>query len=624
MKSTTNLNFLLRYWRLVRPGFRANLLLALWLSASTGSVLAQAVTANGNPAPPLPGASFEAPEVKDCSQTVAPQSWTGQGDIHVLAQQSNCLPLWVPDGKQAVGLEPGASISQTTAWQPGKYQLQFQVALGLDPLVNWFIPPAMTLTVKVGGATVASQVVSSGAFVQVTTAPFTVSSANPVLELSSSCCLPPGSQTSLVGSSHPFTIAIVLDDLSVGSLPVWSNPNSWIGNAVPGLTDSVLIPSSVALELDQSDTVRTIKVEGTLTVAQDRDITLGTDYLWVHGAGALFQWGTETNPYEHQGRLHLMASATDVLPSEIEDFGTNFVGATMGGTLEIHGADRDVAWTFLDATAQENALTITLVEPTDWQVGETLVIASTDYDLDQAEERTITAVSADSTVFTLDAPLDNMHFGEIQTYDHGDTTYYLDTRAEVALLSRNLVILGAEPGPEGFGGQTFIRHGGQGRMSGVQLHHMGQKSELGRYPFHWHHAHDATNQYIKNSTVTYSFNRAVTVHRTMNALIEDVVAHEHIGHGFFLEDATETGNVFNHNLGLGTRAPEEGEEVQLHDRKEEAINGIKLLMLPATFWITNPENTFTNNSSAGSEGSGFWMTAQQGIISGDPIPGFIP
>lgn len=60
--------------------------------------------------------------------------------------------------------------------------------------------------------------------------------------------------------------------------------------------------------------------------------------------------------------------------------------------------------------------------------------------MNQAETRTITATTG--TVLTLDKALTFMHFGVLQTFKGGSRT--LDERAEVGLLTRNILVQGDE------------------------------------------------------------------------------------------------------------------------------------------------------------------------------------
>ena len=71
------------------------------------------------------------------------------------------------------------------------------------------------------------------------------------------------------------------------------------------------------------------------------------------------------------------------------------------------------------------------------------------------------------------------------------------------------------------------------------------------------------------------------------------MAHDHLGHCFFLEDGVEKDTVLQGNLGLGTR--------------RTSSSGIPSDRDPATFWVTHPRALVRGNTAAGSEGKGFWF-----------------
>ena len=84
--------------------------------------------------------------------------------------------------------------------------------------------------------------------------------------------------------------------------------------------------------------------------------------------------------------------------------------------------------------------------------------------------------------------------------------------------------------------------------------------------------------------------RCITVHGTHGVTVADNVAYNTFGHCYFLEDGGEKNNTFHHNLGLVTKV----------------ADTIPSDRMPATFWVTSPLNTLTENSAAGSEGMGIW------------------
>ena len=86
------------------------------------------------------------------------------------------------------------------------------------------------------------------------------------------------------------------------------------------------------------------------------------------------------------------------------------------------------------------------------------MIASTDFDGDHAEERTITGVYFDGLTLTLDKPLQYTHYAGEQTY--GDET--ISMRAEVGLLSRNIKYRGEAVTTEANDYGAHIMLAGQG------------------------------------------------------------------------------------------------------------------------------------------------------------------
>ncbi|MEM7615859.1 MAG: right-handed parallel beta-helix repeat-containing protein, partial [Pseudomonadota bacterium] len=246
--------------------------------------------------------------------------------------------------------------------------------------------------------------------------------------------------------------------------------------------------------------------------------------------------------------------------------------------------------------------TLTVAEKTGWAVGDRIALTSSDYDNDQHEEFTITGVSADGRTFTLDRPLEFMHWGETQQIDNGLTgsarqEWTIDERAQVALLSRNVTLTGDDDADQDqFGGHTMVMHGAEMHISGAEFTKMGQEGLLGRYALHWHMlGEDAAGQYVTNSSVHNTYNKGITIHGSSQTRLEDNVVYNTIGHSFFLEDGSETGNLLKGNIGFGTRAADEDAAILKSD-----------VLDVATYWITNPHNDFVGNVAGGSDDGGFW------------------
>lgn len=393
----------------------------------------------------------------------------------------------------------------------------------------------------------------------------------------------------------------------------WNSPATWSNNQVPTNADDVTIPAAISVALSGEMSARSVIVAGVLSPQSlTTDFSLTTKGVMVQDGG-LLQIGSETNAYTGTGLITL----TGTNPTETlitgSIMGSKLIGVMSGGRLELHGIEKK-SWTQINATANVGATSLTLKEIVNWEVGDDIVIASSDFDSRQAEKRTITAING--LVLTLNAPLVYMHWGTEQVYNNGTRDIVLDERAEVGLLTHNLKIQGDNTSEtNGFGGHIMSMPNSISKASNIELYKMGQKSQVGRYPWHWHLLGDADGQYIKNAGIHKSFNRVITVHGTNNTVVEGNVGYDFIGHGYFLENGSETGNLFKDNLGVVCKRPVEGEETTPHDLGIGSSSGAHPEAFPVTFWITNPANDFIGNVSAGSDGSGFWHVVLDEVLN---------
>ncbi|MBO9580391.1 MAG: G8 domain-containing protein [Sphingobium sp.] len=392
----------------------------------------------------------------------------------------------------------------------------------------------------------------------------------------------------------------------------WSDPKSWPDGKVPAAGAAVTIPRGQDIILDVSPpALHSLTINGKLSFATDRDISLTTD--WIYVPGGELEIGSEARPYTRKATITL----TDNVPNEdINTMGDRGI-MMLGGTLSLHG-DRTNTWTKLAKTAKAGTASIQVLNAAGWRKGDVIVLASTDFNPRQAEQRTITAISGN--VLTLDKPLQYMHFGEI--------TFGVDERGEVAMLSRNIKIQASEDAAKSyFGGHIMAMAGSKMFIEGIELNRMGQHMHLARYPIHWHIGGEGKGQYIKNASIHDTFNRCVTIHGTNDLRVENNVTYNTVGHCFFMEDGIEHGNELIKNLAIQTKchptlecvptniAPN-GEMPPLYfDRaayRNESFHGGKTLLpsdnTVSSFWITNPDNSYIDNVAAGSDQAGFWLS----------------
>uniref|UniRef100_A0A665TIG5 G8 domain-containing protein n=1 Tax=Echeneis naucrates TaxID=173247 RepID=A0A665TIG5_ECHNA len=267
-------------------------------------------------------------------------------------------------------------------------------------------------------------------------------------------------------------------------------------------------------------------------------------------------------------------------------------------------------------------------QPDGWGPGDRVVVASTDYSMHQAEEFTLLPCPTCT-------PNQVKVQGKAQFIHLGEEVDGVDMRAEVGLLSRNILLHGEmEPGCYGneackffdfdtFGGHLKVERGFRAvHISGMELQHMGQQT-MGHYPIHFHMNGDVDERggydpptFVRDVSIHHSFSRCITIHGSNGLLVRDVVGYDMLGHCFFTEDGPEERNTFDHCLGLmvraGTLLPSDRDSKMCRDITDGAYPGYvpnprQDCSATSTFWIANPNNNLINCAAAGSEETGFWF-----------------
>jgi len=351
-------------------------------------------------------------------------------------------------------------------------------------------------------------------------------------------------------------------------------------------------------------------VEGELVVPDDKDIEICARWVLVRNGGRL-RIGSETAPFTHKATFTLTAPDAK---ENVMEMGTKFIGAMTGGVLDLHGAAPATSWTKLAGPVAAGATSIDLAEPVSpaagpgrsWEVGDEILVTSGTVEGREAETFRITAVAG--AKITLDRPVAKVRPGAVRTV----AGRQVDTRTEVANLTRNIVIRGDEASTQTkFGGHMMIMPSGKGFIDGAEMQRMGQFDQLARYPIHWHLAGDVAGQYIKRSTVNRSFQRGITVHGVQKLLVQDNVVFDTVGHNYLVETPDTVDNVWDHNLAAVTRLANFTQATLKTQGDDEASN----------WWIRAAKNTFTRNSAAGSVASGFWFDATNdaGLVFQDNV-----
>lgn len=395
----------------------------------------------------------------------------------------------------------------------------------------------------------------------------------------------------------------------------WSAPATWANGRAPKAGDRVQVRAghTVVYDAESKDAIRMIHVAGTLAFSRDKSTRLEVGLIKIEpgetttedgfdchadapsvaqaGALPVLEIGTAERPIPAGVTtlirlVHFEGMNKETLPAIIN----------CGGRWETHGAPLNRTWLKLGASVKAGESAVKLSAPvTGWRMGDKVIITASKESYGggntfrqsaksprkvQTEERRITALDGDRV--TLDRALDYAHLGEG------------DYRSEVANLSRNVVLESAAP--DGVRGHTMFHRDSTGGISYAEFRHLGKENVLGKYALHFHLVRDSMRgSGVLGASIWDSHNRWLTIHGTDFLVVRDCVGYQSVGHGFFLEDATEQYNLLDRNLAVqayrGKRLPKQVLPFDANDG--------------AGFWWANGRNTLTRNVACENDEYGY-------------------
>lgn len=376
--------------------------------------------------------------------------------------------------------------------------------------------------------------------------------------------------------------------MASGSGSAWSDPASW-GGTVPAAGAFAEIPPGKIVILDVvTPALAGLTIKGTLIAQQGATIGVTAGHVYVAQGGTL-QVGTPSEPFTGVATFTLTGDAGD---PGIAGMGSKVL-AVENGVLDLHGATVTDSWTKLGADVAAGATTVDLATAPGWRVGDRIVIAPSTPDQMTHDVATVAAI--DGPRVTLSEPLKHPHFGTVQ--QAGDVS--LDVRAEVGLLSRNIVITGDDSSDSArFGAQTMFMGASTIRISGAEITKAGQFNVAGRYPLHFHMmGNQCADCSITNTSVHDTVQRGIVLHDTQGIVLDENVVFNTVGHNIVVETEGTTGNTVTNNLALVNREPVPAfTEETLVTQQDQ---------LPANYWMKSGLNTVSRNVAAGSQASGF-------------------
>ena len=402
----------------------------------------------------------------------------------------------------------------------------------------------------------------------------------------------------------------------------WSSPATWQGGQIPTVNHVVRVVLGHTVTIDDTSAVAyTIAVDGKLAFALAVNTRLKVTNLEVMagdmGAGTpgVLEVGTAATPIAAAVTAEIVIADSPLGGSvaDPDQFGT---GIIVFGKASMHGSVRTPTFVRLATEPRAGHTTLTLsVAVSGWQIGDRLVLPDTRHlketdvtgsgwvnAVNQWEERTVQAISADARTLTLNSALQYDHLGA------RDLNNVLDFLPHVGNLTRNVII--RSENPAGTRGHTLTNHLADVDMRYVLFKDLGRTTYLplnsttnhiGRYPIHMHHVSGPlptpadgyqftlVGNAVDGGPVETKFKWGVAVHGSHYGLIQDNVVYNYNGAAVATEDGSESFNVFDHNFAL--RGMGEPNDAVSEARMAMGTEGVG-------FWFRGPNNYVRNNVAA--------------------------
>ena len=239
----------------------------------------------------------------------------------------------------------------------------------------------------------------------------------------------------------------------------------WAAN-VPSDFDDVWIPPWRKVLLDVSTPILgRLVIEGTLLINSSSAVDLTATWIEIKGGSLIIA------NCDHEGRIlgafeglttitllgtnQQLSSVHGKDPRETPELTLGKQALKMGsGVLGVMGTlvakGRPLSHTFipLEITAAKGSTSIQVQPNVSWTIGSEIVITPSDYDMHQAEVRTIASVTRTSlgnSIIHFLEPLEYLHYsGAMETYGIQD----IRMQSRVGVLSRNIVIQGEGQGED--------------------------------------------------------------------------------------------------------------------------------------------------------------------------------
>ncbi|WP_420401912.1 G8 domain-containing protein [Flagellimonas sp.] len=429
----------------------------------------------------------------------------------------------------------------------------------------------------------------------------------------------------------------------------WSAASTWGGN-VPGNDARVLIPNNVTVTVDAliAQNFKSIRIAsgGKLQYATNVNTELRTEFL-VSEMGGSFEIGTEANKVDATVTAKLVFAWRGGT-TQAEDPNRFAPGAVFMGPVRMHGADK-TSWTTLAVHPTAGATQLSLgTTPAGWRVGDELVVAGTDINDYQSDEK-VTISGIDGSTVTLTNALTKNHQPPSQLAGMVDVHVSNNTR-NVIVSSENPGVA-ALSGTNGYGkprGHMMFMHNPDVVLKYIETENTGRtdkaielddwsvpeegeegqpdprwsttvpypagegKNPRGRYSIHFHRTLDnnSNKALVEGCVVNNDPGWGYTNHSSNVDFINNV-SYEVVGSAYCTEAGDELGS-FLRNIAIRTYNPSEPLNLGRPAGGELGIEGGR------TDGLTDGREQISDFAH---QGDGFWVHGTGVTIEGNVVSG---
>lgn len=390
----------------------------------------------------------------------------------------------------------------------------------------------------------------------------------------------------------------------------WSDPSVWRNGQVPAAGAKVVVSAGTTVLFDavMNEAIDTLRIDGTLTFATNRNTQLYADSVIVYTTGKLFI-GTAANPIHENVTARVLIADGGPIDRVWDPYGLSR-GLMSGGEVKMYGKNvTSYVPLAVDPAAGDVVLRLSAV-PTNWKVGDRLVISGVNpYPADfGAEEVTIRAINGTSVT------VDKLKYSHNAPDGQGLSIYVANMTRNIVFEAANPEVVAQRPHMVFFGSPNVhvenIAISGFGRtdksrpindpvvINGVLQPGTGTNPRA-RYAMHFHHTGVdplIAPAYVSGSVITDSPGWGFVNHQS-NVIFEENVAYNVKGSAFVTEDGNEIG-AFTRNLALNSTGASWD---SMHSRRaahDFAFNG-------HGFWMQGPGVELTGNIVAGARSGAY-------------------